>query len=484
MLYSQCRPTPLDGSSPKADPIPGPSFFYRDYSYILEKRLVKYNSSKINSAENTEVIVYRIMTTDRLQDFKITLDREGQKKYTKSSYPVRYGRYSEMEYGEFRFQFNLKGEVKHIIGTGPEWPHPAEWLKRTIGNDWVYYSTGSYYSGVVDLFGEYYLPCPIYSSNSLFREDPFARQGVASALQEFAKIGSRMISLSGKENKELQDFYSLVARNSPDYLCQRADRLHRILKARVSVLPPDCRHVDYDVMPLMIMDGCMYNCSFCEVKTGLDLSCRPRREITDQLFALKEFFGPDLSNYNSIYLGQHDALCAEPGDIIFAAEQAYAILDIKKSYMQGPRLFLFGSAESFLRMEEYFWRSLNGLPFYTFVNLGLESFDDETLRFLKKPVSSTVMQKAFKRMFVIKKGYENIEVTANFLLGMDLPANHIPSLITCLSEKGRTEGGAGKGCIYVSPLKGGTNTKELLKQFRTIKQNSRFQTFLYLIQRL
>ncbi len=30
-----------------------------------------------------------------------------------------------------------------------------------MGNDWVYYSTGSYYTGVVDLFGEYYLPCPL-----------------------------------------------------------------------------------------------------------------------------------------------------------------------------------------------------------------------------------------------------------------------------------------------------------------------------------
>jgi radical SAM superfamily enzyme YgiQ (UPF0313 family) len=275
-----------------------------------------------------------------------------------------------------------------------------------------------------------------------------------------------------------------VAANSPDYLRQRANRLHSILKARVSVLPPDCRHVDYDVMPLMITDGCLYNCSFCEVKTGIDLSCRSRREIMDQLIALKEFFGPDLSNYNSIYLGQHDALGAEADDIIFAAEQAYTLLDINKSYMQEPRLFLFGSAESFVKMEEYLWRSLNRLPFYTYVNLGLESFDDETLRFLKKPVSSAVMQKAFTQMAAINKRYENIEVTANFLLGADLPANHVASLVAHLSDSGIPEGGSGKGCIYISPLKGSKNRKELLAQFRTIKQKSRFQTFLYLIQRL
>jgi len=426
------------------------------------------------------------MTTARLQDFKITLDREGTKRYTKSSYPVHYGRYSELEYGEFRFQFNLNGEVKHIIGTGPDWPHPAEWLKRTIGNDWVYYSTGSYYTGVVDLFGEYYLPCPSYPTNSLFKENPFTRKGVASALQTFEKISPYILDLDGKEtgaeDKELQNFLTLVGRNSGESLRQRADRLHRILKARVSVLPPDCRHVDYDVIPLMITDGCMYNCSFCEVKSGMDLSCRSRSEIEEQLYAVQDFLGPDLSNYNSVYLGQHDALCAKPEDIIFAAEQAYAILGIKDSHMQEPRLFLFGSAESFLKMETSFWRSLNRLPFYTYVNLGLESLDDETLKFLKKPVSSTAMQKAFRRMREVNGSYENIEITANFIMGEDLPKSHIPALVAHMGEAAK--GAGSKGCIYISPLKGSRNKKGLLHQFRAIKQKSRIQTFLYLIQRL
>jgi len=426
------------------------------------------------------------MKTHFLHNMKITLEREGSKKYTKTSYPVRYGHYSEIEYDAFRYQFNKNGEVKYITGTGPDWPHPAEWLKRTTGNDWVYYSTGSYYTGVVDLFGEYYMPCPAYPTNSLFKENPFARQSVAAALKTFDKFSRHILGVNrkatGKEDKKLQEFLTLLGGNSRDYLRHRADRLHSIVKARISVLPPDCRHVDYDVIPLMINDGCMYNCSFCEVKSGMELSCRSRSEIEEQLYALKEFFGPDLLNYNSIYLGQHDALCAKADDIIFAAEQAYTILGIKNSYMQEPRLFLFGSAESFLKMETYFWRSLNRLPFYTYVNLGLESLDDETLEFLKKPVSSAAMKKAFKRMCEINKSCERIEVTGNFLLGEDLPGGHIPSLVAHMGEA--TPGVAGKGCIYLSPLKGSKNTKELLNQFRAIKQKSRIQTFLYLIQRL
>ncbi len=398
---------------------------------------------------------------------------------------MRYGRYGEIEYGSFRFQFNKNGAVKYIAGTGRDWPHPAEWLKRTSGNDWVYYSTGNYYTGVIDLIGEYYLPCPAYPTNSLFRENPFAGNHVAKALQVWADIVSHVRRVAAKTpaaDKEVQDFLALAAKNSPEYLHRRAAQLRRIMKARISVLPPDCRHVDYDVIPLMITDGCLYNCSFCEVKSGMDLSCRTRREIEEQLYGLHEFFGADLSNYNSVYLGQHDALCAEPDEIIHAAEKAYEILDIKNSYLQEPRLFLFGSGESFLKMDADFWQFLDGLPFYTYVNLGLESLDDATLEFLKKPVSSALMLEAFKKMQAINRRYENIEVTANFLLGDELPAGHIPALAARLAEPVR--GGAGKGCVYISPLKGSQNTKELLEQFRTIKQKSRFQTLLYLIQRL
>jgi len=426
------------------------------------------------------------MKTLQLQDCRITLDCAGAKKYAKVSYPIRYGRYAEIKQGDFLYQFNLAGEIKHITGTGSDWPHPAEWLKRTMGNDWVYYSTGSYYAGVIDLFGEYYLPCPAYATNTLFKEKPFARQGVAEALRAFNRLSPFVPGLrrniKGREHEGFRDFLDLVGRAAPEKLALKADRLHRILKARVSVLPPDCRHVDYDVIPLMITDGCMYNCSFCEVKSGTDLSCRSRHEIREQCRALREFFGPDLLNYNSVYLGQHDALAAHPAVILFAAEEAYAILEIKKSYLQEPRLFLFGSAESFLHQKEHFWNSLNRLPFYTYVNLGLESFDDETLKCIRKPASYKVMLEAFRQMLAINKGYENIEITANFILGENLPDSHMPALVAQVGDA--AEGGAGKGCIYISPLKGSGNTIELFNQFRTVKQRSRLQTFLYLIQRL
>ncbi len=57
-----------------------------------------------------------------LEKCRIFLARQGSRTYTKASYPIRYGRYSEITYGNYRYQFNLNGEVKHIqaqVLTGP-----------------------------------------------------------------------------------------------------------------------------------------------------------------------------------------------------------------------------------------------------------------------------------------------------------------------------------------------------------------------------
>ena len=423
----------------------------------------------------------------QLDKVRVSLDREGARTYTKASYPIRYGKYAEIGYEGYVFQFNLNGEIKHIGSTGPDWPHPAEWLKRTIGNDWVYYSTGSYYTGTADLFGEFYMPCPAYPTNSLFKEAPFNRPGVAAAFEKLEKLISYCHKLARQfpateKNSEVHSFLRQVGRQSNRQLQQKADRLHRILSGRITVLPPDCRHVDYDVMPVMLSQGCLYNCAFCQVKTGLDFGLRSRENIIAQLRGLKEFFGPDLANYNSIFWGQHDGLAAAPEDILFGAEKAYELLEIGQSSMRHPRMFLFGSADSFLEQDDLFFANLDRLPYYTYINLGLESFDAETLELLKKPVAADRMKQGFGRMLDINRRYEHIEITANFLLGEELPGGHIQSLIDHLHNS--LSRSINKGCIYMSPLQGSQDTRNILAQFRDIKQKSRMETLLYLIQRL
>ncbi|MGD8942663.1 MAG: radical SAM protein, partial [Desulfobacterales bacterium] len=98
----------------------------------------------------------------RLDNFSVAVDKHGADRYTKASYPVRYGRYGEIKSADYLFEYNLNAEIKTIRGLNGNWPHPAEWLKRTVANDWVYYSVGRYHR-LYSFLGEYYLPCMPYA---------------------------------------------------------------------------------------------------------------------------------------------------------------------------------------------------------------------------------------------------------------------------------------------------------------------------------
>ena len=124
------------------------------------------------------------METNQFNNLSITLDKEGSREFTKVSYPIRYGRFSEIKTPDYVFQFNLNGEIKYIQGRSRSWPHPVEWLKRTVANDWIYYSSGGY-TGVYDSFGEYYIPCLSYLSNSIIGGNPFEDAAIRSAIEFF-----------------------------------------------------------------------------------------------------------------------------------------------------------------------------------------------------------------------------------------------------------------------------------------------------------
>lgn len=424
------------------------------------------------------------------QDLTILPNRQGSERYGKSSHPLCFGRYTEVRTGQFVLHYNRQGQVKRISGTGNDWPHPAEWLKRTLGNHWVYYSTGNYYSGVFDLLGEYYLPCPDYPTNTLFAEEPFARsavQAVQAALATAATMAERFSDLAAAADRlgvppAVLDFLRLAARQTPRQLLAEAAALDRILGASVTVLPPDCRHVDYDVLPLIIGGGCLYNCGFCGVKSGAGFRERSREDIAAQLRALKGHLGDELANYNSLFLGQHDALAARAATILWAAEQGYELLEIGASCMQGPRLFLFGSVDSFLDKEDGFFLDLNRLPWYSHINLGLESFDEETLIRLRKPVSAVKVRQAFARVMDLNRRLSRVEISVNFVLGEELQAAHCAGLGRFLADGSANL--TSKAIVYCSPLLGSTSRQALLDQFRAIKRQSRLETYLYLIQRL
>jgi len=92
---------------------------------------------------------------------------------------------------EYEFIFNLNGEIKFIRGLNTSWPHPAEQLKRTDGNDWVYYYVGddSSVNGIISWLGEYYLPCLPYPSNSIWEKNLHPRSSVVVSLNKQTVLG-------------------------------------------------------------------------------------------------------------------------------------------------------------------------------------------------------------------------------------------------------------------------------------------------------
>ena len=189
-----------------------------------------------------------------------------------------------------------------------------------------------------------------------------------------------------------------------------------------------------------------------------------------------------MGNYNALFLGNHDALAAGWDAIGMAASEAYEAFDFKRSYIKNPALFLFGSADSLLNAEDQLFDALNRLPFYTWINIGLESADTATLAQLNKPLKASKIKDAFQKMLDLNQRYLNLEITANFLLGDRLPPAHNVALIdlirSCLPRF------YSKGAIYLSPLNTSRNRQSLLRQFIEIKNKSRLPTYLYLLQRL
>jgi hypothetical protein len=418
-------------------------------------------------------------------NFTVSTEIEGPATIAKASFPLRYGKYAEIKTPEYEFRFNLNGEIKFIRGLNVNWPHPAEQLKRTDGNDWVYYSVGdkSTGHGVVSWLGEYYLPCLPYPSNPIWRVDYFANPDIMNAFAAWAQLYADLYTeKSERRHPKANELITRILQNNDSVLHEKAQQLRSIIGERVTVLPPDTRHVDYEIIPLMIADGCLYHCSFCCVKTPGPFRARSRNDILEQIRQLKVFYGRNLENYKALYLGNHDALAAGDELICLTVEKAGKAFAFSDTRPNTPKLFLFGSVDSLLRTKNKLFEKLNNLPFYSYINVGFESTDPSTLAFIGKPLSAARVQAAFKKMHEINTCYENIEATGNFLIGKTLSTEHYQALAELLGEAPPPPNG--KGAIYLSPIKGSPKKRELLQQFFEIKSQSNLPVYIYLIQRL
>ena len=420
-----------------------------------------------------------------LSGLLISVEKQGPKSIKKQSFPLRYGKYSEIKTSEYEFVFNLNGEIKFIHGINVKWPHPAEQLKRTDGNDWVYYTVGdkSGEDGLISWLGEYYLPCLPYPSNSIWEVDCFSNPNIMNGFAAWSQLYANLHG-AGKDglHPKAKDLITLILKNDERVLHERSQQLRKIIGGRLSVLPPDTRHADYEVIPLMIADGCLYHCDFCCVKTPQKFRVRSKTEILEQIQQLIVFYGRNLENYSALFLGNHDALAAGDELIFLAVSEASKAFGFEHPRKNTPMLFLFGSVHSLLRSKNEFFEKLSHLPFYTYINIGFESIDPATLAFIGKPVSKSEVKEAFQKMLEVNASYTNMEITGNFLIGKTLSSEHYQSLAGLLADPPAPS--YNKGAIYLSPIKDSPKKRELLPQFLEIKNHSRLPAYIYLIQRL
>jgi hypothetical protein len=436
---------------------------------------------------------------------RICLYKRGQDSYVKQRSPVIYGLYSEIETESLLLQFNLNNEIIRAEGREKDWASDLEYLKRTVGNDWVYYSTGGYagtwetltgaafpapvsfrvpepYSEVFKTTGEYYLPNLPYKSNAIIGGNPFDSESVKRVIDGWYEALSEIWKSSGDMPEPFRRFLAAAMENSPEQLQRKADRLFSLSGGRASVLPPDSRHVDYNVIPLNISRGCLYKCRFCTVKNSAKFSTLSREMISAQLEGLVSAYGDNLYNYNAIFLGEHDALNSDDETILFAIAQADQVLQLSNSYMSGGNVFLFGSVTSVMNKGDDFFKRLNDCGLNVFINIGLESTDQDTLDYTGKPLRSAQVVQCFERMQALNEQHQHLEFTANFLFDEQLPAAHIPSFLNLVGDIHGTP--KGKGTLYLSPLCLTPPSARTMYEFKQIKTFSNYPTYLYLIQRL
>lgn len=270
----------------------------------------------------------------------ITLDRKGTGRISRNPFLKHRGRHARIRTRDHEFVFTPGGEIRFIRGLGTDWPHPSEQLKRTHGNDWVYYSVGddSTENGIISWMGEYYLPCLPYPSNAVwdlnYRENPAIMTAFAAWSQLFADLWD--LNHRRAFSPDISEFVQKILAMDDQALFNRAKTLKRIVNTDVSVLPPDARHVDYDLIPLVVADGCRYRCRFCCVKSSQAFRVRTGSEIDEQIRSLKAFYKENSGNCNAVFLGNHDALAAGGPAVVHTACKAFEAFGLNEGRRPKP----------------------------------------------------------------------------------------------------------------------------------------------------
>ncbi len=370
-----------------------------------------------------------------MQEVLIRTNKQGQKECGNFSFSARPARYHHVETQDVTIHFSLAWRPIFLQGK-KDWPNPAEWLKISLSGRPLYYSSLGY-GNLTSLFHQFYVPFELdgqYDSNT---NNINERLAAKRALTKMKALASDFVESECNDplwrkaigRLEFWNHFSIV-------------QFPLLLRAQVKVLPPDCMRCDYDVFPIILATGCLYNCGFCRFKDGTDHSPRTKMEIESQTDRLLHILRDERTMFKGVFLGNQDALGVSD-ELIF-----YAIALVREKMPWIKNVFLFASADSFLNKGMSFFSHLEESGLNYFINVGIESVDEATLALLKKPVAKDVVMAAWHFINLINQKFPRLEISLNILVNQGLPRSHWADLFELLHE----EKPFPKGTIYLVPF--------------------------------
>ncbi len=428
----------------------------------------------------------------RIGNVKVQLDRDGNRTFNKAGMHDFLGRFVRILSDAYNFNFDLEGRIHRIDGFPS--PHSWDWLQRTMANDWIYYDKVWTHGGIphpASIIGDAAwavngrTDLPMLAGHKGLDRDYVAKAFVAfdaliGDIRDWLRDRPAVHSESGTETasamdaNRLWDFLAKAAKHDREHLQQVADKLHSI-HGHMRVLPPDTIHVDYRVILVKVMDGCVNDCGFCVARGEAPFALRSKSDIDRQIDALPEIYGSDLCNYNAVVFGECDALASPL--LEYAARRSFDAFRCGASFHLGSSLFFFSTNKTLCEAPDSTFDMLDALPFENvYVNIGWEAATDAALARLGKRQTAAEVTAGMKKAGEINRKRRKVKISGNFIIAEELHSGDIIHAIRDTRYCGQ---------LYLSPLRGACSGRKALNDLHDIRRvNTDVTVHLYTMQRM
>ena len=200
-----------------------------------------------------------------------------------------------------------------------------------------------------------------------------ARQTAAALYQDLA---SRTAVLTSPLTPEGERAFQAVLDFLPTRYQQDVQHYHQVYQP-VGILPPD----QYMAVVLQATEGCSFNtCTFCNFYRDRRFRIKTPEEFRQHAQAVKDFLGPGLSLRRTIFLGDANALVVPLPRLLTLLDVVHEVFDVEQ--LGGIFAFLDGFSGDKKTAQQYTQLAKRGVRR---IYIGMESGNEDLLRFLKKP---------------------------------------------------------------------------------------------------